>query len=624
MSPETKKKLTYAILGIVYFAGGIEYGVSVPRGWLHWRKRDQTPDHVVGLVVAAYSLATFFVAPFMGRWVDRPGRSKSVLVIGTLLHIVGAVLEFFLTQQWTNIVARFLSGLGGGIDAVVLSETSRYTSRSRRTSAMALLVGVRFFGHLIVPGLDALLWKEVLEYIPLPQRRTAASGMFLLILWALVLLLIILFYTELCRLQPIASSPTSPNIVYSQKYSDPQRPNAYVTGTVSSALGESYDIVSDGVSYSSSQPVSIPASLTSSQCSEHEQMLARSSEMIEEAEKYIQKAAAEQASPVSATKPFVIEPTRESYQHQLSWEQSEITSDQMSTSFNVDDDGRKRSELKRGAGVEEGDVSITLSSGTFDQNSYVQRYGTLPRRLHVHLESIFYSMFEEFIRDDIVALLAILMSGTFSHLCFQMLITPVTEQFLDGMDLYVVIIFCVAVILLVTVCLLVWGFNPQRQSLRILMVGACVLIGANIVFMTLLSHMDSSDENAQKNCIQIGVSVALYVMGLPLLTICATSLYTQLSRQQNHGLRQGVYHSILSLSAILAPLWIEGTLMRPYLHHSVIIGLLLFSLTLVFCSRKRIALLCVSSRKNTTGRQNSVRNRTSNTEQNPEQQPLLS
>lgn len=44
------------------------------------------------------------------RWVDRPGRSKSVLVIGTLLHIVGAVLEFFLTQQWTNIVARFLSG----------------------------------------------------------------------------------------------------------------------------------------------------------------------------------------------------------------------------------------------------------------------------------------------------------------------------------------------------------------------------------------------------------------------------------------------------------------------------------------------------------------------------------
>ena len=44
------------------------------------------------------------------RWVDRPGRSKRMLITGVCLHITGAVLEFILINNWANIVARFLSG----------------------------------------------------------------------------------------------------------------------------------------------------------------------------------------------------------------------------------------------------------------------------------------------------------------------------------------------------------------------------------------------------------------------------------------------------------------------------------------------------------------------------------
>ena len=43
----------------------------------------------------------------------------------------------------------FLAGLGGGIDVVVLSETSRYTPLNHRTAAMALLVGSRLLGYMI-------------------------------------------------------------------------------------------------------------------------------------------------------------------------------------------------------------------------------------------------------------------------------------------------------------------------------------------------------------------------------------------------------------------------------------------------------------------------------------------
>ncbi|KAL8624317.1 hypothetical protein ACOMHN_044748 [Nucella lapillus] len=191
-----------------------QVGISVPRGWLHWHRHViRVPDHLVGLSVAAYSVATFFVAPFVGRWVDKPGRSRRVIVLGACLHITGAMIEIFLNNQWITIVTRFISGIGGGADAAVLSETSRYTPPSHRTSAMALLIGARLLGYLIVPGLDALLWKVVLTHLQLPER-TAALWLFLVTMWTVILLLTITLYTELCRLQPLSPilppSPLSP------------------------------------------------------------------------------------------------------------------------------------------------------------------------------------------------------------------------------------------------------------------------------------------------------------------------------------------------------------------------------------------------------------------------------
>ncbi|XP_076451657.1 uncharacterized protein LOC143287509 [Babylonia areolata] len=636
MSPDSKAKLTYLMLGSIYFVGGIEHGVSVPRGWLHWRQHAVQASSMAGMAVAAYSVATLLVAPFVGRWVDKPGRSRRVLIVGACLHITGATLEIFLADQWVTVVARLISGIGGGTDAAVLSETSRYTRPTRRTSAMALLVGARLLGYMLVPGLDSLMWRVVLTQIHLPDRRTAVLGLFLAVTWCAVLLLTTMLYTDLCRLQPPsqhASSAPSPA-------STPQHPSGdtsmLVSGTVPSVLGDDSEGVHNA-SFTSSQPVSFTASLTSSQCSESstQHLLGKSSEMIEEAEKCIQRMAEQSfSSAVTVYNSEEMEPSSavskcEIVRQQPS-EADEDLNELMPTAFSHDRRSRSSSGQEAWSCVESGQVtgtqqalcgSVRRSSEALDQNSYVKRSGVLPRRLQN--ESWVYVLYEEFIRHDVIALLAVIMSGSFAHLCFQMMITPVTQRFLEAQDLYVIILFCLALVLLLVVCGSVWVCSPHHRVLHMLGAGACVLIAGIILFMVLLHHMATHDGDTEEHMAQISVCVGLYVVGLPLLLISATSVYTLQSGYRHHGLRQGVYHSALSVSAILAPLWIEGTMTHFFLHHAVIVGLLVISLVTICCSHKELSSLqepvarARGSRRHQVGHTHSVGTSIS------EQQPLL-
>ncbi|KAL8624316.1 hypothetical protein ACOMHN_044747 [Nucella lapillus] len=315
--------------------------------------------------------------------------------------------------------------------------------------------------------------------------------------------------------------------------------------------------------------------------------------MIEEAEMYIQRMAEQMFS--SAVVDYNAEEMECSAaeamncEHKL--EAGEDVDGQMSTSFNHDSQRNSAAECERARRTHRvSGVSVTVSSELLDQSSYMKRSGILPTYLQ-RPESLLYILYEEFIRHDVVALLAISMSSTFALLCFQMMIVPVMQRFLGGDELYPFFLFCLALVLLLTTCGGVWGCGEQRRALYVLVAGACVVILGIVLFMVFLHCMTQNKESKEDNMIWISVCVGLYVIGLPLLLIPATSVFTMLSDHTHHGLRQGVYHSALSVSAILAPLWVEGTTTRLFLHHGVIVGLLLASLVAVCCSGRHISAL---------------------------------
>ena len=215
----------------------------------------------------------------------------------------------------------------------------------------------------------------------------------LVILWGLILLLIIVFYTELCRLKPFSPHSSCHTVSSPQKHSSHQT-SAHFAGTVRSGLGASYEVIEHGDSFSSSQPVSIPVSVTSSYCSQQtpEPQLARSSQMIEEAEKYIQKMAEQSYTSASARKPLGIDYcSSQNGEQQLSSELSEETNGRLSESFSNNQEWSSALASGRGADVD-GNVSL-MSSGTTDQGSYIQRYGALPYNLQGQ-ESIFYILYQ--------------------------------------------------------------------------------------------------------------------------------------------------------------------------------------------------------------------------------------
>ena len=237
----------------------------------------------------------------------------------------------------------------------------------------------------------------------------------LAVMWALILLLTVIFYMELCRLLPQAQDSDILQLPQARKPSSRSTYPGYA-GTVRSEVGESYEVIHNDGSYSSSRPVSVPASLTSSMRSDHSNrdLLARSSEMIEEAEKYIQRMAEQSSSSGGAPRRVGYDHTRDTRDdvpnsghgarselqvdneaQTLMEGESGSKSGDMSTSFNHDCDQSKPAEITTRSGMNQtpAGLSVVLSSGSLDMNSYIRRSGALPPRLQAP-ESVLYIMFE--------------------------------------------------------------------------------------------------------------------------------------------------------------------------------------------------------------------------------------
>lgn len=74
----------------------------------------------VGLVMSAFAMASVFMRPFAGRWVDRGGK-KGLMLAGALVYVTSAVLYGIVTHVKGLVAVRFLHGLGIGMYSTAAS-----------------------------------------------------------------------------------------------------------------------------------------------------------------------------------------------------------------------------------------------------------------------------------------------------------------------------------------------------------------------------------------------------------------------------------------------------------------------------------------------------------------------
>ena len=73
---------------------------------------------VVGVLIAAFSIAQLASAPLWGRFSDHYGRRPGLLV-GLLVSAIAYVIFAYATTIWLLLLSRVVQGFGGGTIGVV-------------------------------------------------------------------------------------------------------------------------------------------------------------------------------------------------------------------------------------------------------------------------------------------------------------------------------------------------------------------------------------------------------------------------------------------------------------------------------------------------------------------------
>lgn len=148
---------------------------------------------VAGLVLSTFSIAQFIVSPFLGRWSDKVGRRK-VLILTCALATVASVAYGFADTLLIVFVSRALLGFAGANLGVAYAYISDVTTPETRAKAMGK-IGMAFgFGFMIGPPLGA--WMVQLNHgKPLLLGLVSAA-------FAMVNLIFVIFFMPEAPPQP--------------------------------------------------------------------------------------------------------------------------------------------------------------------------------------------------------------------------------------------------------------------------------------------------------------------------------------------------------------------------------------------------------------------------------------
>ncbi|GFS25083.1 solute carrier family 2, facilitated glucose transporter member 10 [Elysia marginata] len=195
-SVKAKKRWMYVTFAIIFLFGGIEYAVILPTLWLYLHNTYNAPEFMLGLVLSAYSLAAFVSAPIFGRLSDKLHCTKKIILICCMFQMVGSFLYFIGISEWLCVASRFISGLGAAGEAVVVAEVSRFTAEKERTGIISNLIATRQVALLLGPALNLLLRLADFEIGPFAVTKYSAPGAFMVVIWALLVVIVVLLYTE--------------------------------------------------------------------------------------------------------------------------------------------------------------------------------------------------------------------------------------------------------------------------------------------------------------------------------------------------------------------------------------------------------------------------------------------
>lgn len=196
-----------------------------------------------------------------------------------------------------------------------------------------------------------------------------------------------------------------------------------------------------------------------------------------------------------------------------------------------------------------------------------------------------FSLSREFLREEVVVLLAAQFITLFNQTALETMVTPLTQKFFGYGELENSVMYCLCGVEVIAGFFFVRWLSGRVAERVVLAIGLAICSISNVWCLIFLAN-PLGDYPWQLTEFIIGVF--LQVLGLPFVAVAQVSLYSKVTAAKTQGFSQGVRRSVGGLATILGPLWAGGLTDNMYIMLGVMMGLLtLLSVMLAF-SYKRL------------------------------------
>ena len=111
---------------------------------------------VVGILIAAFSIAQLASAPLWGRFSDAYGR-RPALLAGLLISAVAYVIFAYASTLWLLLISRIVQGFGGGTIGVVQAYVADASDPNDRAKSLGWLSAATSLGAVVGPAIGSVL-----------------------------------------------------------------------------------------------------------------------------------------------------------------------------------------------------------------------------------------------------------------------------------------------------------------------------------------------------------------------------------------------------------------------------------------------------------------------------------
>uniref|UniRef100_A0A3B5L260 Major facilitator superfamily (MFS) profile domain-containing protein n=1 Tax=Xiphophorus couchianus TaxID=32473 RepID=A0A3B5L260_9TELE len=178
----------------------------------------------------------------------------------------------------------------------------------------------------------------------------------------------------------------------------------------------------------------------------------------------------------------------------------------------------------------------------------------------------------EFLREEVVVLLAAQFITLFNQTALETMVTPLTQKYFDFKELENSVMYCLGGVVVIAGFLLVHWLSRHFTERVVFTIG---LTFCNISCIWCLIFLANPLGQFQLVLTEFIIGVFLQALGLPFVAVAQVSLFSKVTSERTQGFSQGVRRSVGGLATILGPLWGGGLTENMYIMVGVMVALLI-------------------------------------------------